>query len=124
MIGSLFLTTLMKGSQERAKTFLVYRREDTEQKENMIKRKGPKLEGRAGEFLKRRGSISDHWDLTVQRLAALSLLKFASILIEIAAKAKFLVSVVDDLAVKARFDHSELGHSKSSAEFDSLFGSV
>jgi hypothetical protein len=47
MIGSLFLTTLMKGSQERAKTFLVYRREDTEQKENMIKQKGPKLEGRA-----------------------------------------------------------------------------
>lgn len=100
----------------------VCRREN--QIEKSLEHKSHRLEGRAGEFLKRRGSISDHWDLTVQRLAALSLLKFASILIEIAAKAKFLVYVVDDLAVKARFDHSELGHSKSSAEFDSLFGSV
>jgi hypothetical protein len=60
----------------------------------------------------------------MQRLAALSLLKFASLLIEIAAKAKYVVSVVDELAVKARFDNSVQGISKSSPEFDEVFSHI
>ncbi|CAK9215831.1 unnamed protein product [Sphagnum troendelagicum] len=99
-------------------------REEREQKEKTIKKKAPKLEGQPGEFLKRKGSIGDHWDVTVQRLAALSLLKFASLLIEIAAKAKYVVSVVDELAVKAHFDNSDQGISKSSPEFDEVFSRI
>jgi hypothetical protein len=103
---------------------VVCRREEREQKEKTIKKKAPKLEGQPGEFLKRKGSIGDHWDVTVQRLAALSLLKFASLLIEIAAKAKYVVSVVDELAVKAHFDNSDQGISKSSPEFDEVFSRI
>ncbi|CAK9234206.1 unnamed protein product [Sphagnum troendelagicum] len=99
-----------------------------EQRENQIEksleRKSHRLEGRAGEFLKRKSSIAEHWDATVQRLAALSLIKFSSTLIEITARAKFLASIVDDLAVKAKFDISDLETSKSSPEFEHIFGNV
>jgi hypothetical protein len=90
----------------------------------MIVERMPTLEGQAGEFLKRRGSIGDHWETTVQRLAALSLLKFAALLIEVAAKAKYVVSVIDELADKAHFDKPSPGDSKPSKEFVSAFGTL
>ncbi len=100
----------------------VCRREN--QIEKSLERKSHRLEGRAGEFLKRKSSIGEHWDATVQRLAALSLIKFSSTLIEITARAKFMSSIVDDLAVKAKFDISDLETSKSSPEFEHIFGNV
>lgn len=57
----------------------------------------------------------------MHRLAALSLLKFASLLIEIAAKGKYVVGVVDELAEKARFDKPAPGDSKPSDEYVSAF---
>ena len=60
----------------------------------------------------------------MQRLAALSLLKFASLLIEIAAKSKHVVSIIDELGVKARFDEASPGEMKPSKEFVSAFASL
>lgn len=102
----------------------VHRCEERKTKEKQIQEKAPKLEGPAGDFLKRRSSIGSRWDITVQRLAALSLIKFASILIEIAAKAKFVVGVVDEVAVKAHFDKSKGQESKPSDEFFHAFGTI
>lgn len=102
----------------------LYRCEEQQERENMIGERMPTLEGRAGEFLKRRGSIGDHWETTVQRLAALSLLKFAALLIEVAAKAKYVVNVIDELADKAHFDEPSPEDSKPSKEFVSAFGTV
>jgi len=80
--------------------------------------------GRA-QFLQRSGSIAHHWECTVQRLAALSLLKFASLLIEIAAKSKHLVAMADELAEKARFDDpAVLRETKPTSEFVSAFASL
>jgi hypothetical protein len=99
-------------------------KEDHEERKKKIEEKKPTLESKAGEFLKRRGSIGHHWETTVQRLAALSLLKFASLLIEIAAKGKYVVGVVDELAEKARFDEPVVGVSKPSDEFVSAFSTL
>jgi hypothetical protein len=60
----------------------------------------------------------------VQRLAALSLLKFASLLIEIAAKGKYVVGIVDEMAEKARFDEAAPGDSKPSEEFVAAFATL
>ncbi|KAG0628598.1 hypothetical protein M758_1G038400 [Ceratodon purpureus] len=79
---------------------------------------------KAAKFLERKGSIAYHWECTVQRLAALSLLKFASLLIEIAAKSKHVVSIIDELGVKARFDEASPGEMKPSKEFVSAFASL
>lgn len=98
--------------------------EDHEERKKKIEQKKPTLESKAGEFLKRRGSIGHHWETTVQRLAALSLLKFASLLIEIAAKGKYVVGVVDELAEKARFGEPVVGVSKPSDEFVSAFSTL
>ena len=57
-------------------------------------------------------------------MAALSLLKFAALLIEVAAKAKYVVSVIDELADKAHFDKPSPGDSKPSKEFVSAFGTL
>jgi hypothetical protein len=62
------------------------------------------------DFLQRRESMSRNWDTTVQRISALSLIKFASLLIELVAKAKYVVSIVDELEVKARFEEDEQGN--------------
>ena len=78
----------------------------------------------AAEFLNRRGSVACHWECTVQRLSALSLLKFASILIEIAAKSKHVVGIVDELAENAHFDEPSPGVPKPSEEFVSAFARV
>ena len=80
--------------------------------------------GSTAEFLKRRGSIAYHWECTVQRLSALSLLKFASILIEIAAKSKHVVGIVDELAENAHFDEPSPAVPKPSEEFVSAFSRV
>lgn len=101
-----------------------YRAKEVEGKQKKIEEKKPLLEGKAGEFLKRRGSIGHHWETTVERLAALSLLKFASLLIEIAAKGKYVVGVVDVLAEKAHFDEAPPGDSKPSDEFVSAFATL
>jgi hypothetical protein len=95
-----------------------------EGRQKKIEEKKPILEGKAGEFLKRRGSIGHHWETTVQRLAALSLLKFASLLIEIAAKGKYVVGVVDELAEKAHFDKAAPGDSNPSDEFVAAFATL
>lgn len=101
-----------------------YRDKEFEERQKKIEEKAPKLEGRAGEFLQRRGSIKHHWETTVKRLAALSLIKFASLLIEIAAKGKYVVAVVDELAEKARFDNADTGDSEPSEEFLSAFATI
>lgn len=54
-------------------------------------------------FLQRQESMGRHWNSTVQRISALSLIKFASILIELVAKAKYVAQIVEELEVKARF---------------------
>lgn len=100
------------------------RSEEQQEREKKLGERMPTLEGRAGEFLKRRGSIGDHWETTVQRLAALSLLKFAALLIEVAAKAKYVVNVIDDLAEKAHFDKPAPEDSMPSKEFVSAFGTL
>jgi hypothetical protein len=60
----------------------------------------------------------------VQRLAALSLLKFASLLIEVAAKSKHVVGIVDELAEKAHFDEPSPGETNPSEEFVSAFATL
>ncbi|CAM6104511.1 unnamed protein product [Calypogeia fissa] len=59
------------------------------------------------DFLQRRESMSRHWDTTVQRISALSFIKFASLLIELVAKAKYVVTIVDELEHKGRFTDDE-----------------
>lgn len=102
----------------------MFRAKEIEERQKKIEEKKPTLEGRGGEFLRRRASIGHHWETTVQRLAALSLLKFASLLIEIAAKGKYVVGVVDELAEKARFDKAAPGHTRPSEEFASAFATL
>lgn len=60
----------------------------------------------------------------MQRLAALSLLKFASLLIEIAAKSKHVVGIVDELAEKGRFEELLPGEAKPSEEFVAAFSTL
>lgn len=55
-------------------------------------------------------SVQAHWEETSQRISSLSFLKFASILIELMAKVKTVVAVVDDFAQKAKFSGSTSRH--------------
>ncbi|CAM6100914.1 unnamed protein product [Calypogeia fissa] len=59
------------------------------------------------EFLQRQGTLSRQWDTTVQRIAALSLIKFAAVLIELVIKARFVVASVGELEIKAHFEEDE-----------------
>lgn len=54
-------------------------------------------------FLQRRSSLGHNWDGTLERISALSLVKFASLLIEVVSKLKYVVETVQDLSVQARF---------------------
>ncbi|CAM6125810.1 unnamed protein product [Calypogeia fissa] len=54
-------------------------------------------------FMQRRSSLGHNWEGTLERISALSLVKFASLLIEVVAKMKFVVNSVDELSQAARF---------------------
>jgi hypothetical protein len=55
-------------------------------------------------FIQRRASLGHNWEGTLERISALSLVKFAALLIEIVAKMKFVVDSVDELCQAARFE--------------------
>jgi len=54
-------------------------------------------------FLHRKSSLGPHWDGTLERISALSLVKFASLLIEVVSKMRFVVDCVEDLSEQAKF---------------------
>eukprot|EP00850_Spirogloea_muscicola_P018733 SM000175S03280 [mRNA] locus=s175:14809:19035:- [translate_table: standard] len=54
-------------------------------------------------FLQRRNSLGRNWEGSIERISALSLVKFASLLIELVAKMKFVVACVEDLSWHASF---------------------
>jgi len=54
-------------------------------------------------FLHRKSSLGSHWDGTLERISALSLVKFASLLIEVVSKMRFVVDCVEDLSEQAKF---------------------
>eukprot|EP00850_Spirogloea_muscicola_P003898 SM000016S01886 [mRNA] locus=s16:393198:396846:+ [translate_table: standard] len=54
-------------------------------------------------FLQRRNSLGRNWEGSIERISALSLVKFASLLIELVAKMKFVVACVEDLSWHANF---------------------
>lgn len=62
----------------------------------------PRLADRHQGFIKRRESMNRNWDTTVQRVSALSLIKFASLLIEVVAKTRYVVTIVEELEVEVR----------------------
>jgi hypothetical protein len=55
------------------------------------------------EFFLRRDSLGKNWDGTLERIGAMSLVKFASLLIELVAGLQFVVESVDLLTRQARF---------------------
>jgi len=55
-------------------------------------------------FSHRKGSLGPHWDGTLERISALSLVKFASLLIEVVTKMRYVVDCVEDLGEQARFE--------------------
>jgi hypothetical protein len=59
------------------------------------------------DFLQRQETMNRNWDKTVQRIAAMSLIKFSSLLVELVVKVKFLVPLVDELEHRARFEQPE-----------------
>lgn len=54
-------------------------------------------------FLHRKSSLGLHWDGTLERISALSLVKFASLLIEVVSKMRYVVDCVEDLTEQAKF---------------------
>lgn len=54
-------------------------------------------------FLHRKSSLGPHWDGTLERISALSLVKFASLLIEVVSKMRYVVDCVEDLSEQANF---------------------
>jgi len=54
-------------------------------------------------FLHRKSSLGPHWDGTLERISALSLVKFASLLIEVVSKMRYVVDCVEDLSEQAKF---------------------
>ena len=54
-------------------------------------------------FLHRKSSLGPHWDGTLERISALSLVKFASLLIEVVSKMRYVVDCVEDLCEQAKF---------------------
>jgi hypothetical protein len=55
-------------------------------------------------FLQRKTSLGPQWDGTLERISALSLVKFASLLIEVVSKMRYVVDCVEDLSEQARFE--------------------
>jgi hypothetical protein len=55
-------------------------------------------------FMHRKSSIGPHWDGTLERISALSLVKFASLLIEVVTKMRYVVDCVEELGEQARFE--------------------
>ncbi len=55
------------------------------------------------QFIQRRSSLGRNWDGTLERISALSLVKFASLLIEVVSKLNFVVESVEQLGQQARF---------------------
>ncbi|GAQ85239.1 Aluminium activated malate transporter family protein [Klebsormidium nitens] len=60
------------------------------------------------EFFLRRDSLGRNWDGTLERIGAMSLVKFSSLLIELVAGLKFVVESVDMLSKQARFEGPDL----------------
>lgn len=58
-------------------------------------------------FLQRKTSLGPQWDGTLERISALSLVKFASLLIEVVSKMRYVVDCVEDLSEQARFEACE-----------------
>lgn len=52
-------------------------------------------------FSHRKYSLGSHWEGTLERISALSLVKFASLLIEVVSKMRYVVDCVEDLAEQA-----------------------
>ncbi|GJP42758.1 hypothetical protein CLOM_g2293 [Closterium sp. NIES-68] len=67
-------------------------------------RKKPSVAEWRQELLQRQASMGGAWDRTVERIAALSLVKFAALLLEVVAKLHFVVQRSEELALAARFD--------------------
>ena len=55
-------------------------------------------------FTHRKSSLGPYWDGTLERISALSLVKFASLLIEVVTKMRYVVDCVDELGEQARFE--------------------
>jgi hypothetical protein len=55
------------------------------------------------QFMQRWASLGRNWDGTLERISALSLVKFASLLIEVVSKLNFVVESVEELSEQARF---------------------
>lgn len=60
------------------------------------------------EFFLRRDSLGRNWDGTLERIGAMSLVKFSSLLIELVAGLQFVVESVDLLSKQARFEGPDL----------------
>eukprot|EP00897_Mesotaenium_endlicherianum_P001301 jgi/Mesen1/1199/ME000128S00182 len=56
------------------------------------------------DFIMRQESMGRQWEGTVERISALSLLKFSSTLLELVAKMKFVVEATEQLAREAHFE--------------------
>lgn len=54
-------------------------------------------------FLQRKSSMGSHWDGALERISAVSLVKYASLLIEVVSKMKYVVDCVEDLSEEAKF---------------------
>lgn len=54
-------------------------------------------------FLRRKSSFGHNWDGNLERISALSLVKFASLLIEVVSKMRYVVDCVEDLGQQAKF---------------------
>jgi hypothetical protein len=58
-------------------------------------------------FLHRKSSLGHNWDGTLERISALSLVKFASLLIEVVSKMKYVVDCVELLSQEANFEECD-----------------
>lgn len=58
-------------------------------------------------FSFRKDSLGLHWDGTLERISALSLVKFASLLIEVVTKMRYVVDAVEDLGEQAMFEECD-----------------
>uniref|UniRef100_A0A7I4E3F8 Aluminum-activated malate transporter n=1 Tax=Physcomitrium patens TaxID=3218 RepID=A0A7I4E3F8_PHYPA len=67
-------------------------------------------------FSHRKSSLGPYLDGTLERISALSLVKFASLLIEVVSKMRYVVDCVEDLGEQARFENCGQAENKSSAQ--------
>jgi hypothetical protein len=82
-------------------------RETPELEERPVPGKSPLWANRSArwedQFMQRSASLGRNWDGTLERISALSLVKFASLLIEVVSKLNFVVESVEELSEQARF---------------------